>query len=292
MIRCANFSSWSHHLRQCSATFAILLLAAIKCESVMAAELIAGTFHQQGPFSYLDSHGQQKGLLVDSMTLLVDQGHSVDYRQIPHGRLFYELMQGSIDLALVLVIPNEIELPAVGSIALTKSPLLKVPINLYSARENDDNIDFPDEFLSVGDLVDLKVGFFRAGASETYTVLKHFDNVVFFNRYESAVKSLISGRIDLLAIDPWSAAYWQHKLSIVLEKKAYLASASVHVAFSVTSLDDDALALCESFWTSLVKRAADGELGRVYKQYQETQLMPLFTEFSSHSDGYCHTMKH
>jgi len=284
-------SHWSSYWLQLAAIFVITLVISIRTQPVMAAQLAAGVFHLDA-FTYTDANGREQGLLVDSMALLKDQGHSFRYRQIPHGRLFYELMQGSIDLALVLVMPDDLELPAVDSIAITQYPLLRVPLNLYALSDPLQEVNYPDEISTISDLVGLKVGIFRASASETYTVLKHNDNVVFFNRYKSAIKSLLSGRIDLLAIDPLSAAYWEKMLSVQLDKKYYLASISVHVAFSVTSLGDDALGLCESLWRSLIEKANDDQLEGIYLQYRETPLMAMFNDFSSRQDHYCHTMKH
>lgn len=270
-----------------------LLWGAIGCVSAItpnlasAAQLQAGVFHQQGPYSHLDAEGNRQGLLVDSLQLLERDGHQLNYRHITHGRLFYELMQGSIDVAFVLIMPNELARPTADSIVVTKFALLDIPLYLYALESPKDTLHYPEKFTSISDLEHLKVGLYRASATKNYKGLTDVVNVIFFNSYESAVKSFMSGRIDLLAIDPISANYWQRKFSMSFEQKYFLLSTGVHLAFSTKSLGEDALAMCEDYWRKIQKLAQEDGLGEQYQQFQDTELMSFFSAFDQREEHYC-----
>ncbi len=274
-----------------------LLWGAIGCVSAItpnlasATQLQAGVFHQQGPYSYLDAEGKRQGLLVDSLKLLERDGHQLNYRHITHGRLFYELMQGSIDVAFVLIMPNELARPTADSVVVTKFALMDIPLYLYALESGKETRLYPEKFTSITDLEHLQVGLYRASATKNYTGLTDTDNVTFFNRYESAVKSFMSGRIDLLAIDPISADYWQRKYSTSFEQKYFLLSTGVHLAFSTKSLGDDALRICERYWRQIQGLAQEDRLNEQYQQFQDTELMSFFSAFDQREEHYCQSLE-
>ncbi|MGH1373126.1 MAG: substrate-binding periplasmic protein [Cellvibrionaceae bacterium] len=264
----------------------------VQCVNLEAApsDLIVGVFHQKGPYSHFDSKGQSRGFLVDTLTVLKDEEYAFQYRHIPHGRIAHELAKGTVDLAVFLVMQEEMIQPEIDSIVMTEDALLSIPLYLYGDRDERKHRPLPDHFSSIQDLKGLKVGLYRANTSKNYIGLKDSSNVVFFNNYESAVKSLMSHRIDLLGMDNLSANYWQEGFGITLEKKYYLGSIDVHLAFSVIALGGRAKDLCESYWQSLKFYSNSGFFKRLAERPGGAEYLTFFSKFDQKQGPYCNSL--
>ncbi len=253
-------------------------------------KLRVGIFHQQGPYSHFDPEGRVHGLLVETLAPLKSHDQNFQYRHIPHGRIIHELAQGSVDFALLLVMPEEMLQPEIESVVITQQPLLTVPLYLYSDQHRAMPAKLPESFSAIGDLDGLKVGLYRANVSKNYIGLSSSTNVVFFNRYESAVKSLMSHRIDLLGMDPLSAAYWQQRFGMFLEQRYYFGSIDVHLAFSGVALSERAKTLCESYWQLLKSYSEDGLFKRLSERPNGVEYLRLFSGFHQKDGPYCDSL--
>ncbi len=268
-------------------TFALLHTGAAQAAP---AQLTVGVFHQQGPYSHFDSAGRAHGLAVETLASLQDDDQHFQYRHIPHGRIVYALSQGSVDFALLLLMRDDMVQPEIESVVITRQALFSVPLYLYVDRARADSLSLPETFSVIRDLVGLKVGLYRANASNNYISLKNSPNVVFFNRYESAIKSLMSQRVDALGIDPLSASYWEERFNMQLEQKHYLGQADVHLAFSGTALGAQALALCESYWGSLKSQSETGVYNRLSERQYGAEFLALLSVFEQQDSGNCHSL--
>lgn len=249
--------------------------------------LTVGVFHHQGPYSHFDSEGGFHGLLVETLAPLQGDDQHFQYRHIPHGRIAHELANGSVDFALFLVMPEEMVQPAIESIVITQKPLFTVPLYLYADKDHVKRVQLPKRFSAIRDLDGLKVGLFRANTSQNYLGLSGTADVVFFNNYESAVKSLVSHRIDLLGIDPLSADYWQKRLAITLKQKYYFGSIDVHLAFSGVALSTRARELCENYWQLLKSYSENGHFNRLSEQPNGAEYLNFFSKFDQKDGPFC-----
>ncbi|MGH1373125.1 MAG: substrate-binding periplasmic protein [Cellvibrionaceae bacterium] len=267
-----------------------LLLQLLRAPTLFATEYVAGGFHQQGPYSYSDASGQRQGVLVDSLNVLMRDGDSITYRVVPHGRLIYELMQGSVDVSLLIIAPTMFDSPSADSLVISKYPLFETPIHLYSDSKYDRNRNFPNSYSTITELNQYKIGIYRPSSTDAFFGLKGNTNIVYFTQYESAAKSLVAGRIDLLAIDPLFVDYWEKKLSASWVKQFSFSSAPVHIAFSKKSLGENALVLCNNYWRALKKLAQENQLETLFHQYQNTPFMDYLSGFEQQDTQYCRVL--
>tara|TARA_B100000446_G_scaffold44114_1_gene39902 strand:+ start:18475 stop:19302 length:828 start_codon:yes stop_codon:yes gene_type:complete len=253
-------------------------------------DLTVGVFHQQGPYSHFDSEGKAHGLLVDTLAPLRSDNQDFRYRHIPHGRIAHELAKGGVDFALFLVMAGEMVQPEIESIVITQQPLFTVPLYLYSDQNLPKRAQLPEHFSAIADLDGLKVGLYRANVSKNYIGLSSSANVVFFNRYESAVKSLMSYRIDLLGIDPLSAAHWQQRFGMTWKQRYFFGNIDVHLAFSGVAMGARAYELCESYWQLLKSYSDRGFFNHLSERPNGTEYLTYFSEFDQKDGPYCHSL--
>jgi len=250
------------------------LLAINPCLAT-ANRLVAGVYHEAPPYIWVGRNQQPQGIFVDLLRALKpSKDTQIDFRELPHGRQVEELILGDLDMALLLVKPGLLEIPAdTSQVIITEQPLLELPLNFYSASRRQ---------LVIGDLKGIdfyeildrfQLGLVRTGPKKIHSQLHGRDNVVFFTSHKSMVKSLLAGRIDLVGLDPLMADYWETKLSADLKLQAPRIVLPFYAAFSIKALGPEAMTLCEEFWQRLVSLKQSGELKHVFTRYQYSQLV-------------------
>ncbi|BFM14476.1 hypothetical protein R50073_06590 [Maricurvus nonylphenolicus] len=241
--------------------------------------LVAAVYQELQPFSYIDKDGQASGILIEFLELLSEKmGEGIEYRALPHGRIIAELVSAEVDIALVLMIPGEIDLPPVDSVKVTPGPIFKMPLNYYINARRRPQKPYPETIELLSDLSGFRAGFLRAGSSDAHTSLQKKKYVVYFNSNESMVKSLLAGRIDFALMDPLTVRYWNDRLSADMVMKYPVIEASIHLGFSSQKLTEKADLLCRDFWAKLVELKRQGELIRHFSDYNlasfGTNLLP------------------
>ncbi len=236
--------------------------------------LSAAVYTDLPPYSFLNDEGQPSGILIEFFEILAQHLETrVAYKVRPHGRILAELVAGDVDMALILVMPEEIVLPMTHSVAVMPYPVMEVPLNLYFNTNRTDPIQYPESFTLLSDLKGLRMGFLRVGASEAHTSLHEKDGVIYFNSNESMVKSLLANRVDLVLMDPFSVDYWSSNLSASLKPKYFLVKAAVHIAFSRNTLGEAVDGLCAQSWQNLLNLKNRGELQEIFTRYGYEDLM-------------------
>jgi len=263
-------------LHRCALIGSLLcsLLAINPCLAT-ANRLVAGVVHGAPPYTWVGRNQQPQGIYVDLLRALKpSKDTQIDFRRSPHERRVQELILGDLDMALLLVMPGLLELPAdTSQVIITEQPLLEIPFNYYSASRRQLVID-DLKGIDVYDILDrFQLGLVRSGPKKIHSQLHGRDNVVFFTSYISMVKSLLAGRIDLAVLNPLMADYWEKRLSADLKLQAPGIVLPVYAAFSIKALGPEAMTLCEEFWQRLVSLKQSGELKHVFTRYQYSQLV-------------------
>jgi len=263
-------------LHRCALIGSLLcsLLAINPCLAT-ANRLVAGVVHGAPPYIWVGRNQQPQGIYVDLLRALKpSKDTQIDFRRLPHERRAQELILGDLDMALLIVKPGLLELPAdTSQVIITEQPLLEVAANLYSASRRQlvigdlKGIDFYDN------LDGFQLGSIRTGRNKIHRRFLGKDNVVLFTSYKSMVKSLLAGRIDLVLLDPLMADYWETKLSAKLKLQAPYRDIPIYAVFSIKALGPEAMTLCEEFWQRLVSLKQSGELKHVFTRYQHSQLV-------------------
>lgn len=277
-------------------TVIFLLLAGVLFPNAITAanpdkKLVAAVYYKQPPHSYIDEMNQPKGILIEFFKLLEDQlDISIEYQPMPHGRGVAEILSGGVDMALLLVMPEEIKLPLSTDIVMSPAPVFKLPLNIYFDAHRERPIEYPDSFSLLSDLKGLRVGFLRAGVSEDHVSLHTKSNIFYFNKNESAIKSLIAERIDLVVLDPLVVNYWNNKLSISLKKKYSLVDIPVHIAFSRKSLGARANVICDQYWTTLIDLKRRDQLDSIFSAYEGDDVISYVVPLLENMPKKCQTI--
>ncbi len=270
--------------------FGVLLPNAISA-TISDKRLVAAVYYKQPPHSYMDEMNQPQGILVEFFKLLENQlDIAIEYQPMPHGRGVAEILSGGVDMALLLVMPEEIKLPLSTDIVMSPAPVFELPLNIYFDDNRESPIEYPDSFTLLSDLKGLRVGFLRAGISEDHLSLHTKSNIFYFNKNESAIKSLLAGRLDLVVLDPLVVDYWNRKLSISLKMKYSLIDIPVHMAFSRKSLGDRAVAICDKYWTTLIDLKQRNLLESTFAAYKGGDIISYVVPLSENMPQQCKTV--
>jgi len=278
-----------------SALTASLLLGIIITNQSLASDtkMTVGVFDYP-PLSAMKRNGEPTGVLVDLLRVTTLRlGTNIEFRIVPPGRLIQQLSFGSLDMAIIVVIPDALDLPDIDTVMTTVQPMFELPLNLYSSSQRKlfiESIDNTHDFNTLDYFNQFRLGFVRVGTREIHITLKERSNIVFFNSHRSMIKSLHSERIDLAGLNPLAANYWERDLKTNLRLRHSLADIQMHMAFSKKSLGSQALSICNDVWKNLVNLKQAGELADILSNYEYTGLMSYITprspEHSACQTGY------
>ncbi len=238
--------------------------------------LIVGVYQSAPPYISVGPERQPIGIQIDLLRAVAkQQNYKLEFRMMPHGRLAQELILGNLDLALLAVMPKVLKFPASDSLVIADLPVYIHPLNIYSSNRNPTPIEnFAKGFTVIGDFHAYRIGFKRLGLDSTHATLEDLDNVVFFTKYSNMIKSMMAGRIELAALGPVVADFWNERLSAGLQlQKETITSVPVHAVFSQKALEGRAVSTCENFWKGLLDIQLSGELEDILSDYQHTELI-------------------
>jgi len=225
------------------------------------------------PFGYQDNKGVTHGVRPDFIAAIAKlMGWEVEFIHMPYLRAAHELKTGGVDILNGINIPSTyVRLPPEAISPLT--PHTTLPLSLYSLADRGFEIKTRDEAKRY------RIGALRRTSTEQRTPWLGQESTDYFEDADKLIKALLAKRVDVVILEPVSAAIISKQLGVKLRRVFDYSTVESFPLFSAKSPRiRNTLIFCQDFIAAQIKVYDSGKYAEILKTNNMDNLLTYFNQ--------------